>query len=202
MIVVAATNRPDILDAALLRPGTLLDRQVYVHPARHPWAGADPERAHAQGADWPGRQPRVIARGTPGMTGADLANLLQRSGPSWQRGATPAWSKMQDFERGPRTRLFMGPRAQEHGDARGRAAQHGLPHESGHALIGKMLPRVRSGPQGHHHSARAGPGVNHEACRRKTATATTASTCSTITVFISFKELFLALQDTPFFLFN
>ena len=79
VIVMAATNRPDILDPALLRPGRF-DRQVYVtlpdirgreqilnvHMRKVP-VGQDVR------AD-------IIARGTPGMSGADLANLCQRSG--------------------------------------------------------------------------------------------------------------------------
>jgi cell division protease FtsH len=79
VIVVAATNRPDILDAALLRPGRF-DRQVYVtlpdirgreqilsvHMRKVP-IGQDVN-------------PGVIARGTPGMSGADLAKPLQRGG--------------------------------------------------------------------------------------------------------------------------
>jgi ATP-dependent Zn protease len=57
VIVVAATNRPDILDAALLRPGRF-DRQVYVTLPDIRGREQIPECAHAQGADRAGRQPR------------------------------------------------------------------------------------------------------------------------------------------------
>ncbi|STV47290.1 ATP-dependent metalloprotease [Klebsiella pneumoniae] len=79
IIVIAATNRPDVLDPALLRPGRF-DRQVVVglpdvrgreqilkvHMRRVPLA--------------PDIDAAIIARGTPGFSGADLANLVKRSG--------------------------------------------------------------------------------------------------------------------------
>ena len=92
VIVMAATNRPDILDPALLRPGRF-DRQVYVHAARHPRPRADPERAHAQGA-------RSARTSTPTSSRAARRASRAPTSPTWStrprcspRAATPAWSR-------------------------------------------------------------------------------------------------------------
>jgi len=106
VIVVAATNRPDILDAALLRPGRF-DRQVYVtlpdirgreqilnvHMRKIP-IGQDV-------------QPALIARGTPGMSGADLANLCNEAAlMAARRNARVV--EMVDFEKA-KDKILMGP---------------------------------------------------------------------------------------------
>ncbi|MGS5087452.1 ATP-dependent zinc metalloprotease FtsH [Hydrogenophaga sp. A37] len=137
VIVVAATNRPDILDAALLRPGRF-DRQVYVtlpdirgreqilnvHMRKVP-LGADVN-------------PSVIARGTPGMSGADLANLCNEAAlMAARRNARVV--EMQDFEKA-KDKIFMGPERKSMvmpEEERRNTAYH----ESGHALIGKLLPK-------------------------------------------------------------
>jgi cell division protease FtsH len=137
VIVVAATNRPDILDAALLRPGSF-DRQVYVtlpdirgreqilnvHMRKVP-LGTDVN-------------PSVIARGTPGMSGADLANLCNEAAlMAARRNARVV--EMQDFEKA-KDKIFMGPERKSMvmpEEERRNTAYH----ESGHALIGKLLPK-------------------------------------------------------------
>ncbi|MEH3086782.1 MAG: ATP-dependent zinc metalloprotease FtsH [Xylophilus ampelinus] len=137
VIVVAATNRPDILDAALLRPGRF-DRQVYVtlpdirgreqilnvHMRKVP-TGNDVN-------------PSIIARGTPGMSGADLANLCNEAAlMAARRNAHRV--EMQDFERA-KDKIFMGPERKSMvmpEEERRNTAYH----EAGHALIGKMLPK-------------------------------------------------------------
>ena len=137
VIVVAATNRPDILDAALLRPGRF-DRQVYVtlpdirgreqilavHMRKIP-AGQDVK-------------PSVIARGTPGMSGADLANLCNEAAlMAARRNARVV--EMQDFEKA-KDKILMGPERKSMvmpEEERRNTAYH----ESGHALIGKLLPK-------------------------------------------------------------
>ena len=137
VIVVAATNRPDILDAALLRPGRF-DRQVYVtlpdirgreqilnvHMRKVP-VGQDVNAG-------------VIARGTPGMSGADLANLCNEAAlMAARRNARVV--EMQDFEKA-KDKIMMGPERKSMvmpEEERRNTAYH----ESGHALIGKLLPK-------------------------------------------------------------
>ncbi len=135
VIVVAATNRPDILDAALLRPGRF-DRQVYVtlpdirgreqvlnvHMRKVP-LGQDVNAS-------------VIARGTPGMSGADLANLCNEAAlMAARRGARVV--EMQDFEKA-KDKIYMGPERKSmvmtEDDKRATAY-----HESGHAVVAETL---------------------------------------------------------------
>ena len=137
VIVVAATNRPDILDAALLRPGRF-DRQVYVslpdirgreqilnvHMRKIP-VGPDVNAA-------------VIARGTPGMSGADLANLCNEAALMAARRSARL-VEMQDFEKA-KDKILMGPERKSMvmpEEERRNTAYH----ESGHALIGRLLPK-------------------------------------------------------------
>jgi cell division protease FtsH len=137
VIVVAATNRPDILDAALLRPGRF-DRQVYVtlpdirgreqilnvHMRKVP-IGQDVSAG-------------VIARGTPGMSGADLANLCNEAAlMAARRNARVV--EMQDFERA-KDKILMGPerKSMVMPETERRNTAY---HESGHALIGRLLPK-------------------------------------------------------------
>ncbi|PQA78813.1 ATP-dependent zinc metalloprotease FtsH [Rhodoferax sp. TS-BS-61-7] len=137
VIVVAATNRPDILDAALLRPGRF-DRQVYVtlpdirgreqilnvHMRKVP-LGQDVSAM-------------TIARGTPGMSGADLANLCNEAALMAAR-RNARLVEMQDFEKA-KDKILMGPERKSMvmpEEERKNTAYH----ESGHALIGKLLPK-------------------------------------------------------------
>jgi cell division protease FtsH len=137
VIVVAATNRPDILDAALLRPGRF-DRQVYVTlpdiRGREQILGVHMRKIPA-GADV---NPSIIARGTPGMSGADLANLCNEAAlMAARRNARVV--DMQDFEKA-KDKILMGPERKSMvmpEDERRNTAYH----ESGHALIGKLLPK-------------------------------------------------------------
>ncbi|MGA1726510.1 MAG: ATP-dependent zinc metalloprotease FtsH, partial [Burkholderiaceae bacterium] len=137
VIVIAATNRPDILDGALLRPGRF-DRQVYVqlpdirgreqilhvHMRKVP-AGNDVDAA-------------VIARGTPGMSGADLANLCNEAALMAARRSARV-VEMQDFEKA-KDKILMGPerRSMVMPEEERRNTAY---HEAGHALIGKLLPK-------------------------------------------------------------
>ena len=137
VIVVAATNRPDILDAALLRPGRF-DRQVYVTlpdiRGREQILGVHMRKVPV-GQDV---NPSVIARGTPGMSGADLANLCNEAAlMAARRNARVV--EMQDFEKA-KDKIFMGPERKSMvmpEEERRNTAYH----ESGHALIGKLLPK-------------------------------------------------------------
>ena len=138
VIVVAATNRPDILDAALLRPGRF-DRQVYVTlpdiRGREQILGVH-MRKIPMGQDV---NPNVIARGTPGMSGADLANLCNEAAlMAARRNARVV--EMQDFEKA-KDKIIMGPERKSMvmpEEERRNTAYH----ESGHALIGKLLPKT------------------------------------------------------------
>ena len=137
VIVVAATNRPDILDAALLRPGRF-DRQVYV---TLPDIRGREQILNVHMRKIPVSQdvnPAVIARGTPGMSGADLANLCNEAAlMAARRNARTV--EMQDFERA-KDKILMGPERKSMvmpEEERRNTAYH----ESGHALIGKLLPK-------------------------------------------------------------
>ena len=137
VIVVAATNRPDILDAALLRPGRF-DRQVYV---TLPDIRGREQILNVHMRKIPVGQdvaPNIIARGTPGMSGADLANLCNEAAlMAARRNARTV--EMQDFERA-KDKIFMGPERKSMvmpEEERRNTAYH----EAGHALIGKLLPK-------------------------------------------------------------
>jgi cell division protease FtsH len=138
VIVMAATNRPDILDPALLRPGRF-DRQVYVtlpdirgreqilnvHMRKVP-VGQDIR------AD-------ILARGTPGFSGADLANLVNEAALFAAR-RNGRVVEMVDFEKA-KDKIMMGAERKSmvmDEDERRNTAYH----EAGHALIGKMLPKL------------------------------------------------------------
>ncbi len=137
VIVVAATNRPDILDSALLRPGRF-DRQVYV---TLPDIRGREQILNVHMRKVPLGQdvsPLVIARGTPGMSGADLANLCNEAAlMAARRNARTV--EMQDFEKA-KDKILMGPERKSMvmpEEERRNTAYH----ESGHALLGKMLPK-------------------------------------------------------------
>ncbi|MEO6973893.1 MAG: ATP-dependent zinc metalloprotease FtsH [Rhodoferax sp.] len=137
VIVVAATNRPDILDAALLRPGRF-DRQVYV---TLPDIRGREQILHVHMRKIPVSQDvnaGIIARGTPGMSGADLANLCNEAAlMAARRNARVV--EMQDFEKA-KDKILMGPERKSMvmpEEERRNTAYH----ESGHALLGKLLPK-------------------------------------------------------------
>jgi cell division protease FtsH len=137
VIVVAATNRPDILDAALLRPGRF-DRQVYV---TLPDIRGREQILNVHMRKIPMGQdvsPSVIARGTPGMSGADLANLCNEAAlMAARRNARVV--EMTDFEKA-KDKILMGPERKSMimpEEERKNTAYH----ESGHALIGRLLPK-------------------------------------------------------------
>ena len=137
VIVVAATNRPDILDSALLRPGRF-DRQVFVTlpdiRGREQILNVHMRKVPLS----PDVNASVIARGTPGMSGADLANLCNEAAlMAARRNARTV--EMQDFEKA-KDKILMGPERKSmvmpESERRNTAY-----HEAGHALIGKLLPK-------------------------------------------------------------
>lgn len=136
VILIAATNRPDVLDPALLRPGRF-DRQVVVarpdvrgrqeilkvHVKRIPM-GADVELA-------------VLARGTPGFSGADLANLVNEAALLAAR-EDKQFVEMKDFE-SAKDKVLMGVERKSLilSEEEKRATAY---HEAGHALVAKLIP--------------------------------------------------------------
>ena len=136
IIVIAATNRPDVLDPALLRPGRF-DRQVVVslpdirgreqiikvHMRKVP-VGEDVE-------------PGIIARGTPGFSGADLANLVNEAALFAAR-AGKKLVEMEELEKA-KDKIMMGAERKSmvmsEEDKRNTAY-----HEAGHAIVGKLVP--------------------------------------------------------------
>jgi cell division protease FtsH len=138
VILLAATNRPDVLDPALLRPGRF-DRQVYVGPPDVRGREAI-LRVHAQ------RMPMAddvdlarIARATPGMSGADLANMLNEAALLAARDASGEVSQAHVEQ--ARDRVLMGT---ERKSMVLSAHERHLTavHEAGHALIALRVPRL------------------------------------------------------------
>ncbi len=136
VIVIAATNRPDVLDPALLRPGRF-DRQVVVslpdirgreqilkvHMRKVP-LGKDVK-------------PAIIARGTPGFSGADLANLVNEAALFAARGNNK-FVEMDHFEKA-KDKIMMGAERKSmvmSEDEKKLTAYH----ESGHAIVGRLVP--------------------------------------------------------------
>jgi len=136
IVMMAATNRPDILDPALLRPGRF-DRQVVV-----PLPELDDRRqilaVHVKGkAMDPDVDLDVVARGAPGMSGADLANLVNEAALFAVRNGESVVS-MRHFEMA-RDRVLMGQTRESmvlSSEEKERIAYH----EGGHALIAALLP--------------------------------------------------------------
>jgi cell division protease FtsH len=138
VIVIAATNRADVLDKALLRPGRF-DRQVIVglpdirgreqillvHMRKVPIA--------------PDVQADILARGTPGFSGADLANLVNEAALFAAR-RNKRLVEMQDFE-DAKDKIVMGPERKS-AVMREEERRNTAFHESGHAVVAKLLPKA------------------------------------------------------------
>jgi len=136
IVMMAATNRPDILDPALLRPGRF-DRQIVVPlpdlEERLPILAVHCKDKRID----PDVDLTVVARGTPGMSGADLANLVNEAALHAVRRGARAIS-MQDFE-AARDRVLMGQRRESTvlSDKEKEATAY---HEGGHAVLAYVLP--------------------------------------------------------------
>ncbi|MBO9685630.1 ATP-dependent zinc metalloprotease FtsH [Roseateles chitosanitabidus] len=137
VIVMAATNRPDILDPALLRPGRF-DRQVYV---TLPDVRGREQILNVHMRKVPVSQDvsaNVLARGTPGMSGADLANLVNEAALMAARRSARI-VEMRDFEMA-KDKIFMGPERRS-AVMDPEELKNTAYHEAGHALIGWLLPK-------------------------------------------------------------
>ncbi len=136
IIVIAATNRPDVLDPALLRPGRF-DRQVVV--------GLPDVRGREQIIQVHMRKvplakdvdASVIARGTPGFSGADLANLVNEAALFAARGNKKVVS-MDDFEKA-KDKIMMGAERRSMVMTEDEKAMTAY-HEAGHAIVGRLVP--------------------------------------------------------------
>ncbi|MBI14089.1 MAG: cell division protein FtsH [Deltaproteobacteria bacterium] len=137
VIIIAATNRPDVLDPALLRPGRF-DRQVHVPlpdiKGREEILKIHSEKVQmAENVDL-----SVIARGTPGFSGADLKNLVNEAALGAARHNKTALS-LADFE-WARDKVMMGPERRSMLMTE-REKQTTAYHEAGHALVSVLLPK-------------------------------------------------------------
>jgi len=138
VIVIAATNRPDVLDPALLRPGRF-DRQVVV-PLPDIRGREQILKVHMRKVPLaPDVDPSVLARGCPGFSGADLANLVNEAALFAAR-ANKRLVDMEDFERA-KDKIMMGAerRSMVMPEEERRNTAY---HESGHAVVAKLLPKT------------------------------------------------------------
>src|SRR5579885_1560669 len=136
IIVIAATNRPDVLDPALLRPGRF-DRQVVV-PLPDVRGREQILRVHMRRVPLADDvKPALIARGTPGFSGADLANLVNEAALFAAR-ANRRIVGMEEFERA-KDKIMMGAerRSMVMTEDEKRMTAY---HESGHAIVGMTVP--------------------------------------------------------------
>jgi len=136
IIVIAATNRPDVLDPALMRPGRF-DRQVVV--------GLPDIRGREQILKvhmrkvpvGDGIDAKVIARGTPGFSGADLANLVNEAALFAARANRTSVS-MEEFEK-DKDKIMMGAERKSMVMS-DKEKENTAYHEAGHAIVGRVVP--------------------------------------------------------------
>ena len=136
VIVIAATNRPDVLDKALLRPGRF-DRQVYV--SLPDIRGREQIlKVHSRKVPLEDTVDlSILARGTPGFSGADLANLINEAALFSARGNRRVVS-MEEFEKA-RDKIMMGAERRSMVMSEKEKTNTAY-HEAGHAIIGRLVP--------------------------------------------------------------
>ncbi|NVJ00324.1 ATP-dependent metallopeptidase FtsH/Yme1/Tma family protein [Myxococcus sp. AM009] len=136
VILIAATNRPDVLDPALQRPGRFDRRIVVPRPDVKGRLGV--LKVHTRRVPLaPEVDLEVIARGTPGMTGADLENLVNESALMAAR-QNKERVDLSDFE-AAKDKVFMGPERRSMIMTE-KETRNTATHEAGHALLAKLLP--------------------------------------------------------------
>jgi cell division protease FtsH len=136
VIVIAATNRPDVLDPALLRPGRF-DRQVVV-PLPDIRGREQILKVHLRKVPASDNlKPGVIARGTPGFSGADLANLVNEAALFAAR-ANKRLVDMEDLDKA-KDKIMMGAerRSMVMSEDEKKLTAY---HEAGHAIVGRLVP--------------------------------------------------------------
>ena len=136
IIVIAATNRPDVLDKALLRPGRF-DRQVYV--GLPDIRGREQIlKVHAKKVPLDDKVDLgVIARGTPGFSGADLANLINEAA-LFSARANRRLVSGEEFEKA-RDKVMMGTERRSMVMSE-KEKENTAFHEAGHAIVGRLMP--------------------------------------------------------------
>lgn len=136
IIVIAATNRPDVLDKALLRPGRF-DRQVYV--GLPDIRGREQIlKVHAKKVPLDDKVDLgIIARGTPGFSGADLANLINEAA-LFSARANRRLVSGEEFEKA-RDKVMMGTERRSMVMSE-KEKENTAYHEAGHAIIGRLMP--------------------------------------------------------------
>ena len=162
VILIAATNRPDILDPALLRPGRF-DRQIVVDRPDLEGRKAILDGARQGQAARPNVRLDVLARRTPGFTGADLANLMNEA------ALLAARRNLQLIGHAELEaaidRVIAGPERKN----RVMSEKEKLIiayHEGGHTLVGHVLPGHRPDPQGVDRRPRPGARLDARAAHR------------------------------------
>ena len=136
IIVIAATNRPDVLDPALLRPGRF-DRQVVV-PLPDIRGREQIMKVHMRNV--PAAEdvdPSIIARGTPGFCGADLENVVNEAALFAARSGK-ATVEMEDFEQA-KDKIMMGTERKSMVMSE-KEKRNTAYHEAGHAIVGRSVP--------------------------------------------------------------
>ena len=176
IVMMAATNRPDILDPALLRPGPLRppDHGAAARPRTS--ASRSSRCTSATRRSSPDVDVDVVARGTPGMSGADLANLVNEAALfAVRRGAHEV--HREDFD-AARDRVLMGLKRESLALTEEEKEIIAY-HEGGHAVCAYVLehadPRAQGDDPPHRHGARR----HAAAARSRSATSTSASTSPT-----------------------
>ncbi|MGH8371870.1 MAG: ATP-dependent zinc metalloprotease FtsH [Gammaproteobacteria bacterium] len=136
VIIIAATNRPDVLDPALLRPGRF-DRQVVV-PLPDVRGREQIIKVHMRKVPIADDvKPAIIARGTPGFSGADLANLVNEAALFAAR-ANKRTVGMDEFEHA-KDKIMMGAERRSMVMSEDEKKLTAF-HESGHAIVGRLVP--------------------------------------------------------------
>ncbi|EDX89460.1 MULTISPECIES: ATP-dependent zinc metalloprotease FtsH [unclassified Alcanivorax] len=136
IIVIAATNRPDVLDPALLRPGRF-DRQVTV-PLPDIRGREHVLKVHMRQVPISDDvEPALIARGTPGFSGADLANLVNEAALFAAR-ANKRMVSMEEFEKA-KDKILMGAERRSMVMSEKEKLNTAY-HEAGHAIVGRLVP--------------------------------------------------------------
>ncbi len=137
VIVIAATNRPDVLDPALLRPGRF-DRQVVV-PLPDIRGREQILKVHMRKVPIADNvKPSLIARGTPGFSGADLANLINEAALFAAR-SNKRLVEMDDFEKA-KDKIMMGAERKSMVMTEEEKKLTAY-HEAGHAVVGRLVPK-------------------------------------------------------------